>query len=183
MEVSEPPSPGEADELPHPEGPSILASMLRKYPTGTDPQRESEETHQRLIDEQVEAGSPDIQPIEALPPPAAEVDAGEAPGETTPLLRQTSGDVSYVNDPSADRARHADIEGQKGLGPRRWLANITDYGTHAKSNILSGVSVVGHPNQWNRKALWETVVVRPVACLPAVIVGLLLNILDALSYG
>lgn len=39
------------------------------------------------------------------------------------------------------------------------------------------------PKTWDRQALWRNVVVAPVVCLPAVIVGLLLNILDALSYG
>lgn len=40
-----------------------------------------------------------------------------------------------------------------------------------------------HPKQWNRKALWTNCVVAPVTPLPAVFLGLLLNILDGLSYG
>jgi SulP family sulfate permease len=44
-------------------------------------------------------------------------------------------------------------------------------------------STIVHPSHWDRHALWEAVFVAPVACLPAVVVGLLLNILDALSYG
>ncbi|ETN46344.1 uncharacterized protein HMPREF1541_00528 [Cyphellophora europaea CBS 101466] len=40
-----------------------------------------------------------------------------------------------------------------------------------------------HPKTWSGKAIVRQVVVRPVKLLPAVILGLLLNILDALSYG
>jgi SulP family sulfate permease len=40
-----------------------------------------------------------------------------------------------------------------------------------------------NPKRWNRKAILQTAVVEPVGYLPAVILGLLLNILDALSYG
>lgn len=45
------------------------------------------------------------------------------------------------------------------------------------------VKVVANPRAWNRKAMWENAVKAPIECLPAVILGLLLNILDALSYG
>jgi SulP family sulfate permease len=43
--------------------------------------------------------------------------------------------------------------------------------------------IVFNPKRWNRKAIWQNAVVEPVGYLPAVILGLLLNILDALSYG
>lgn len=36
---------------------------------------------------------------------------------------------------------------------------------------------------WNRAELWESGVKKPVACIPAVVLGLLLNVLDGLSYG
>jgi SulP family sulfate permease len=45
------------------------------------------------------------------------------------------------------------------------------------------MSVAVNPKKWDRKALWNNVVLTPTSCLPAVAVGLLLNILDALSYG
>lgn len=35
----------------------------------------------------------------------------------------------------------------------------------------------------NKKELWETIVVKPVGYVPAVVLGLLLNVLDGLSYG
>ena len=39
------------------------------------------------------------------------------------------------------------------------------------------------PRAWDRKAIWQHAVKEPVGALPAAILGLLLNILDALSYG
>ena len=42
---------------------------------------------------------------------------------------------------------------------------------------------VSHPKTWSGKAILEQAVVRPARLLPAVLLGLLLNILDALSYG
>lgn len=45
-----------------------------------------------------------------------------------------------------------------------------------------GYTIV-HPKTWSGKAILQQAVVRPTKLLPAVILGLLLNILDALSYG
>lgn len=56
--------------------------------------------------------------------------------------------------------------------------------------IHKGLSSVAHysrtlssPKSWNRRAIWNDAVVYPASLLPAVLLGLLLNILDALSYG
>lgn len=39
------------------------------------------------------------------------------------------------------------------------------------------------PKAWDRRVIWRNGVVYPVTLVPAVLLGLLLNILDALSYG
>lgn len=58
------------------------------------------------------------------------------------------------------------------------------------SALAKGYSTVAHcsralsnPKSWNRRAIWEEAVVYPASLIPAVLLGLLLNILDALSYG
>ena len=51
------------------------------------------------------------------------------------------------------------------------------------SVVRSHCYVVTHPKIWSAKVVWSEVVVRPASLLPAVFLGLLLNILDALSYG
>ncbi len=40
-----------------------------------------------------------------------------------------------------------------------------------------------NPKAWDGKAIWRHTVVEPIGYIPAVILGTLLNILDALSYG
>lgn len=42
---------------------------------------------------------------------------------------------------------------------------------------------IGHPSKWNKKTIWRKAVAEPVGFLPAVVLGALLNVLDALSYG
>jgi SulP family sulfate permease len=56
--------------------------------------------------------------------------------------------------------------------------------------LNTGLSTVAHysrtfsnPKTWNKRAIWEEAVVYPASLVPAVLLGLLLNILDALSYG
>ncbi|KAF2842194.1 hypothetical protein M501DRAFT_926949 [Patellaria atrata CBS 101060] len=44
-------------------------------------------------------------------------------------------------------------------------------------------STVVTPKQWDRKAIFQTGIVKPFKLLPSVFLGLLLNILDGLSYG
>ena len=43
--------------------------------------------------------------------------------------------------------------------------------------------VIFDVKRWDRKAIWRTAVVEPIGFIPAIALGLLLNILDALSYG
>ncbi len=45
------------------------------------------------------------------------------------------------------------------------------------------VHVVLHPKTWEPRMIWDKGILHPVSLLPAVFLGLLLNILDALSYG
>lgn len=37
--------------------------------------------------------------------------------------------------------------------------------------------------KWTRELVWDKCVAAPVSYLPAVVLGLLLNLLDAVSYG
>lgn len=42
---------------------------------------------------------------------------------------------------------------------------------------------IASPKTWNARTLWGSVIAKPASYIPAVILGLLLNVLDALSYG
>ncbi|KAK0935087.1 hypothetical protein LTR29_013325 [Friedmanniomyces endolithicus] len=59
-------------------------------------------------------------------------------------------------------------------------------GHHYPSLRVLGLNfrqVVLNPKSWDMRAIGRTVVLRPASMLPAVFLGLLLNLLDALSYG
>lgn len=109
----------------------------------------------------------------------------QAPTESTPLL---GGSVAANG--STDRSGY-DLEGQKntvrrrimGIFGRRQDGSTRSPTVAAKAKIKKTYRSVTHIKWWDRRRLWENLVVAPIACLPAVIVGLLLNILDALSYG
>lgn len=60
---------------------------------------------------------------------------------------------------------------------------MSEHARRIEHHAAHTVAIAANSYRWDRKAMWQNVVVAPVACLPAVCVGLLLNILDALSYG
>ncbi|CAK7274627.1 hypothetical protein SEPCBS57363_006262 [Sporothrix epigloea] len=106
--------------------------------------------------------------------------------ETTPLLSTT------VPHDQGQAPRHYDLEGQKITLRKRILgifgpSSNDDTASSPRAMIKDRVRKtylsVTRLKCWDRQKLWQNIVVTPVACLPAVIVGLLLNILDALSYG
>ena len=74
-----------------------------------------------------------------------------------------------------------DLENQKATFPKPNEARETF------RKALEGCRACGHilfhPKTWNPCTVWNRGVVHPVSLLPAVFLGLLLNILDALSYG
>lgn len=55
--------------------------------------------------------------------------------------------------------------------------------TTSMSKLANGSRILFNPKSWDRRAIWQEGVVHPVSLIPAVLLGLLLNILDALSYG
>lgn len=93
------------------------------------------------------------------------------PNERTSLL---GGDRK----PSLGYAKFNDVERQRPAKEKyhkQWRKAV--------SNTRACVYTVSHPKTWNPKAIYREVVVHPISLLPAVFLGLLLNILDALSYG
>lgn len=51
------------------------------------------------------------------------------------------------------------------------------------SKVTRFSQILSKPKSWDRRAVWRNGVVYPLSLLPSVFLGLLLNILDALSYG
>ncbi|KAI1481675.1 sulfate transporter family protein [Daldinia eschscholtzii] len=161
-EVSEPSSPASGADDPMNSGPSALTSMFKRSPP------------QSLHD--LDAGdnsmSQNGQHLPSIDVLQAEHDDGLS--ETTPLLRR----VSHIPEPE-DSVTDVDIESQK---PKtaQWGPLSTGHGFRNKVRTIKGMM---NPKTWDKRVIWQRTVVDPIHCLPAVIVGLLLNILDALSYG
>lgn len=175
QEVSEPPSPsGEEEEVDmRNEGPSILTSLLRRSPPQSR-QEESPERHASLEPKRsrsTEGGGDDDE------------EDGEGtvdPTENTPLLITTSR-RSYQS--NGRNSSTGDIEGQKPQPRKDWFHGAKKLGYSVEHKLVHAAKAATSPDVWNRKTLFRNVIVAPVACLPAVVVGLLLNVLDALSYG
>lgn len=106
-----------------------------------------------------------------FPPPPTALEEPERDTEHTSLL-------SKSQSKSTQNYGTSDVENQR--------ANLQ----RSPTALAKGLSSVAHysrtlsnPKSWNRRAIWEEAVVYPASLVPAVVLGLLLNILDALSYG
>lgn len=178
-EVSEPPTPEETDaEFPN-DGPSILSTMLKSSPPKTD-------DDPLLPDHSgpTKRASSAASTVRPSQPPLARGHGG--PGdltEQTPLLRaKSNGPRPPPESPaSSDLDDLSDIESQK-PNSQSWNRR---YGSirQVATDKLRGAAQVMNPKTWDRRTVWRHAVKEPASYLPAVLVGLLLNILDALSYG
>ena len=99
--------------------------------------------------------------------------------ERTPLLGK---DASFETHHPDWISGQRDIERQDLRRRVSWprLRNIVLW---PKEKGVDIARTVLNPKSWDRKVIWQTAVIAPTGCLPAVVLGLLLNILDALSYG
>ncbi|OKL60224.1 hypothetical protein UA08_04618 [Talaromyces atroroseus] len=104
----------------------------------------------------------------------AEAEEADQPDEGTALIRKRTLSKSTNYGTAV-----GDIESQS--------TNIYESRKSLLQNAFSRTRklfyITTHPKSWDRHAIWQEGVVRPVSLLPAVFLGLLLNILDALSYG
>ena len=167
-EVPEPESP-EAHDEPSDEvesGPSILANLLKRSPPQSGVVNTPEDRKPQ----------PELAKPEASISKQPELERQESreATENTPLLPRASIDSTA--------SKTVDVEGQ-GSTKTPWFRRAVEKGQKFEAGAVHVVSVVANPARWDRKAIWQNGVVDPVSCLPAVAVGLLLNILDALSYG
>ncbi|KAL4920254.1 sulfate transporter family-domain-containing protein [Aspergillus aurantiobrunneus] len=107
--------------------------------------------------------------------PSASVNADEEDTRTerTSLLPRTS-----PSRPSRNYGVANDVEGQI-YSPKETPSALPS----VLSKISTTFQVLARPKSWNSRTVWQRGVVHPLSLLPSVLLGLLLNILDALSYG
>ncbi len=169
----------------------MLTNMFRRSPPGNSyfyPPREGQ-GHEDLVSAE-ESGTEDEAMLSKVPtaeprPLLAHTETAEGVSETSPLLAARSRDSQGRGHGiySQGNGHGIDIEGQKPPGRTRWFGGTRDSLRNVGSHVASTITTIGNPKRWDGRVLWQSAVVAPVACLPAVVVGLLLNILDALSYG
>ncbi|KAG6033203.1 hypothetical protein E4U41_006972 [Claviceps citrina] len=173
IEVSEPESPeeGNRDVFVEDVGPSVLSNLLRRSPPQSVKPDAPISAEEHAAEPKQRRQMPEY---ETAQPQASEPAAPAAPAtEQTPLLCHVADDDDEIDD----------VEGQKANQTRHWYRRIMKSGHQVEGHVTQDANLAVNPHHWNRKALWHNLVVEPVSCLPAVAVGLLLNILDALSYG
>lgn len=144
------------------EGSSVLTAMIRDPSSSHDDDRrrssgsrsESSEHSQTTV--RAPAGGPDEDTIT----------------ERTSLLNKSP------SRPSRNYGVVDDVEGQV-YAPKETSRVLPS----ALSKISAPFRILVHPKSWDRRAVWRQGVVYPLSLLPSVFLGLLLNILDALSYG
>jgi sulfate permease, SulP family len=154
-------------------GTSVLSNMLRRSPPSTSsPQQEGEAVGKPVEDDNDIETSSNRGRLITIP-------NGVREDERTPLLGK---------DPIENRQHpdwihgEQDLERQERKRRKSWpkLRNVV---LRSKEKSLDIASNFLNPKSWDKKIIWKNAVVAPVGYLPAVILGLLLNILDALSYG
>ncbi|KAI1488146.1 cyclic nucleotide-binding domain-containing protein [Biscogniauxia mediterranea] len=173
-EVSEPPSPNDSAENDSDAGPSVLSSMLRRSPPGS--LRDSVPTNEGYRSDRPLSSRHEPNGLSHESTLVAGHDSEDVPSEVTPLLSAKS----HNSESPAEIPDLEDLEGQKPRTQSWYKWNVI---WQAAGGKVHGFAARLNPKSWDRHAIWENVVVDPIRCLPAVIVGLLLNILDALSYG
>jgi sulfate permease, SulP family len=155
------------------ESPSLLARALKRYRSPGQTSEGSGSDRQTLRLPSPVKRTPLFKPL-----PEDEAGEPEEARETTPLLRVTSQDSSTAGGSNG----HYDLESQKAPKPKL-LGFIPVPADGPGARISHFLEVARSPKRWDGRAVWQTAVVGPFQYIPAVTVGLLLNILDALSYG
>lgn len=162
-EVSEPPTPdGLTDTI---RGRSYLTHLLRNSPPETEPETKNNfaPSHQQI----------DVSNVSSKP---------SSLNEQSSLLPKVCLENDRGTGYDAIRQEDEDIESQGNFRsvPRTGIKKAISW---PKEKGLSAMKNAIHNKAWNKKDVWEKGVVQTASYLPAVFLGLLLNILDGLSYG
>ncbi|KAJ6089739.1 hypothetical protein N7467_004955 [Penicillium canescens] len=133
---------------------SALTEMIRRPST--------------VVDDQI---APSATEDVSFPPPPTIYEAPERDTEHTSLLSKSR------SKPTQNYGSAGDVENQGAV------ARSPSFLTKGVSSVAKYSRALANPKTWDRRILWQEAVVRPASLVPAVLLGLLLNILDALSYG
>ena len=166
-EVSEPASPKSTCPKRNLPPPSVLSAMLEAPQTFG----EGDDDDETFTESPLEGES--VQPVVV-----SEGIISQPSERTTLLLRK----AAYGSEDAPTYGSLHDLENQRVakessmIKIRRALTQTQEKGARIGRTVIS-------PKSWDKRAIWVHVIRQPANYVPPVILGLLLNILDALSYG
>jgi SulP family sulfate permease len=170
QEVSEPVSPDTS-----PTRHSVLTDMIRRSPPSTSPLNEEEQNGDRRS----QKGKQDEPSLDEGRLIITSNGLKRDASERTPLLGKNA--TIETHHPDWIRGEQ-DLEGQAYRRKASW-PKLRSVVLWPKEKGVDIARTVFNPKRWDRKAIWDNAVIAPIGYFPAVVLGLLLNILDALSYG
>lgn len=177
QEVSEPSTPSQTRPAsPHTSNftPTIsnITNLLRSQSTSPVNSRDQLKVDESaiIVDDDAEDAQREITP-----------DTVAGADERTPLLQQQA-KQDLIQEPNGDHVRvDGDIERQ--VERRRKPNHLTQLTTEFRHKTTEVVHVVLTPKSWSWEAVWQHGIKHPFSLLPCVFLGVLLNVLDGLSYG
>ncbi|KAI9842171.1 MAG: hypothetical protein M1838_003251 [Thelocarpon superellum] len=162
-EVSEPVSPAKSDSPIPPPEPSYLSELLNS--------QSQSPPHDARDD-----GGPGKYRRRNHYAASSMTSEGDEADEATSLLPK-----NQDTDPRPDSIVQ-DVEAQR-TGLRTPWTTAYRIVLWPEKKLIGAARVMANPKAWDMKMIFRKGVVQPVHYIPAVILGILLNILDALSYG
>ncbi|KFY63524.1 hypothetical protein V497_01974 [Pseudogymnoascus sp. VKM F-4516 (FW-969)] len=173
-EVSEPGTPQHEGQPYRSPGTSVLADLLRKASPASSPKDDGNSSGEG--DTAEDTGDEDaLLPVQRKSSTTGGADASE----NTPLLRQTSQGQSQR--PNYLSGGH-DLEAQPVRRVKSW-PKVNKILSKQMRRGRRAARLVTSPKKWDKNVIWHKSVVEPAGYIPAVVLGALLNVLDALSYG
>ena len=165
LEVSEPSTPHNETVSPHSQSPSALTELIRQSPLDEDSPNDTDDEG--------------ILSISGVQPVIVRDGIISQPSERTSLLLKK---VTYGSEGRPADGSVQDLEDQKTLC-ESWLKRVKGVYAQSKRQAISAARKVENPKSWGKKQMFQQAVKRPASYIAPVILGLLLNVLDALSYG
>ena len=166
-ELSEPVSPSSVPSSRKSPGMSALSEMFKSTPPTGEGDSSTDDEDQSMCNSRL--GAVTVQ--------AAII---SQPTEQTALLLQQQ---AHRSNASNRQSYLGDLENQKSRQSTTTVGYFTNLSALVNRYSSTAAARLTHPKTWETRALWDQALLKPASYIPAVILGLLLNILDALSYG
>ena len=168
-EVSEPTSPEEQYFLENRKTPvSVLSDVIKRSSTKASSSQIGSSSNGQTSNSS-QTGESSLMSKDA---------SGVKPGETEPLISKDA--ISNTRTKQA-YGSIGDVESQDYAGNTS-RANEESW-SQATKMVYDICQNLIHSKIWTQQGLWENFILAPAYAVPAVLLGLLLNLLDALSYG